>query len=654
MRIPTHLLWTQASVLLPLLAMHVAAQGNSATGGSPSQTLLPSSVTAQPTDSAGPPSASSSQSDQPNPPPTSSTVSTLPPITTTGVTLPSSETLLPSNITSADPDASASIVTGIPATVTATTDNPLDPATLNGPSCMFISSTSVCHSYSGYAINRRSSLLQMPNSPVTDASVADFDSLILRSASAGAKTLLADVCLSWDESRIRYAYNYFCDYYLQNPLIIGSSPESVRGSATDCNVIMNPAQQATLPRIGSSPCRAFKSTVSNYTTYCLRPPSIFATAANIQATIEFTCTTATADPEIPSVNISEPNATEHLLCGFGRLSYDSTAALRAAYSHCLPAASTSSDPCCTWDPAIQRALKSGGVAALEKGPAYTCQLTTATGQVSCGQLIGGIFGFFMSILSVVIVWVRVWKIRGYLIKPKGGVYPSGGVDAVAEKHSVDAGSRQGMGTVTMNRVRNVGFQDAGSDSSAGNTARSRGESHRHSAIIALTRFDHVQGPASPVSTMNKVATLRDVHNRINSPQFAGGQMVATYTPPPPSPRSTGFNGPYQASAPSPRSQSLGHAGMTVSFRDTPPRSASSNVDPVAEMLGSPIPNSNAFEQFTVVRDFLGQPGSSQLEWAGAGDRVRVLRGVGADGMMHVRNLETGVEGGVPVNILARM
>ncbi|KAJ3396799.1 hypothetical protein HDU80_009833 [Chytriomyces hyalinus] len=654
MRIPTHLLWTQASVLLlqQLLAMHVAAQGTSATGVPPSQTLLPSSVTAQPTDSAGPPSASTSQSDQPNPSPASSTLSTLPTITVTAGTLPSSATLPPSNITSDDPDASASIVT---ATVTATTDNPLDAATPNGPSCMFISSSSVCHSYSGYAINRRSSLLQMPNSPVTDASVADFDSLILRSASAGAKTLLADVCLSWDESRIRYAYNYFCDYYLQNPLIIGSSPESVRGSATDCNVILNPAQQATLPRIGSSPCRAFKSTVSNYTTYCLRPPSIFATAANIQATIEFTCTTATADPEIPSVNISEPNATEHLLCGFGRLSYDSTAALRAAYSHCLPTASTSSDPCCTWDPAIQRALKSGGVAALEKGPAYTCQLTTATGQVSCGQLIGGIFGFFMSILSVVIVWVRVWKIRGYIIKPKGGVYPSGGVDAVAEKHSVDdaGSSRQGMGTVTMNRVRNVGFQDGGSDSSAGNTARSRGESHRHSAIIALTRFDHVQGPASPVSTMNKVATLH--LNRINSPQFAG---VAT--PPPPSPRSTGFNnGQYQPSAPSPRSQSLSRAaGMTVSFRDTPPRSAatvSNVVDPVAEMLGSATPTSNAFEQFTVVRDFLGQPGSTQLEWAGAGDRVRMLQGgVGADGMMHVRNLETGVEGGVPVNILARM
>ncbi|KAJ3255108.1 hypothetical protein HDU77_003791 [Chytriomyces hyalinus] len=651
MRIPTHLLWTQASVLLQLLAMHVAAQGNSATGVPPSQTLPPSSITAQPTDSAGPPSASTSQSDQPNPPPASSTVSTLPTITVTAVTLPSSATLPPSNITSDDPDTSASIVT---ATVTATTDNPLDAATPNGPNCMFITSSSVCHSYSGYAINRRSSLLQMPNSPVTDASVADFDSLILRSASAGAKTLLADVCLSWDESRIRYAYNYFCDYYLQNPLIIGSSPESVRGSATDCNVIMNPAQQATLPRIGSSPCRAFKSTVSNYTTSCLRPPSIFATAANIQATIEFTCTTATADPEIPSVNISEPNATEHLLCGFGRLSYDSTAALRAAYSHCLPTASTSSDPCCTWDPAIQRALKSGGVAALEKGPAYTCQLTTATGQVSCGQLIGGIFGFFMSILSVVIVWVRVWKIRGYIIKPKGAVYPSGGVDAVAEKHSVDdAGSRQGMGTVTMNRVRNVGFQDGGSDSSAGNTARSRGESHRHSAIIALTRFDHVQGPASPVSTMNKVAT----YNRINSPQFAG---VATPPPPPSSPRSTGFNyGQYQASAPSPRSQSLSRAaGMTVSFRDTPPRSAAaataSKVDPVAEMLGSPQPTSNAFEQFTVVRDFLGQPGSTQLEWAGAGDRVRMLQGVGADGMMHVRNLETGVEGGVPVNILARM
>ncbi|KAJ3231127.1 hypothetical protein HDU81_003990 [Chytriomyces hyalinus] len=649
MRIYMHPLWIRASVLVPLLAMHVAAQGNSATGVPLSQTLPPTSVTAPPTDSARPPSASTSQSDQPNPPPASSSTSNLPPATTTAVTLPSLTTLPPSNVTTGDTDAS--IVT-ISATVTATTDNPLDPATLNGPSCMFISSTSVCHSYSGYAINRRSSMLQMPNSPVTDASVADFDSLILRSASAGAKTLLADVCLSWDESRIRYAYNYFCDYYLQNPLIIGSAPDSVRGSATDCNVILNPTQQATLPRIGASPCRAFKTTVSNYTSSCSRPPSVFATAANIDATIELTCSTATSDFAIPSVNISEPNATEHLLCGFGRLSYDSTAALRAAYAHCLPSASTSSDPCCTWDPAIQRALKSGGVAALERGPAYTCQLTTATGQVSCGQLIGGIFGFFMSILSVVIVWVRVWKLRGYLYKPKGGVYPSGGVDVVAEKHSVDAGSsRQGMGTVTMNRVRNVGFQDGGSDSSAGNTARSRGESHRHSAVIALTRFDHVQGPASPVSTMHKIATLRDAQYRMNTPQFAAGQMMAT--PPPPSPRSNGFNGQYQASAPSPRSQSLGRAGLSVSFQDTPPRTAS-NVDPAVEMLGSPAPDSHGFEQFTVVRDFLGQPGSSQLEWAGAGDRVRVLRGVGADGMMHVRNLETGVEGGVPVNILARM
>ncbi|KAJ3267305.1 hypothetical protein HDU77_000018 [Chytriomyces hyalinus] len=653
MRTQTLLSWTQLSVLASLLRTQVAAQGSSATVVVPSQTLSqgPTATTSQP-DSTRPPSASTSPSDQPTLPPASSTASSLSPIITTSVTLPSSPALPPSSVTSVDPDESDSIISSISTTVPATTtDNPPASVTPDKPSCMFISSTSVCHSYSGYAINRRSSLLQMPNSAVTEATVADFDSLILRSASAGAKTLLADVCLSWDESRIRYAYNYFCDYYLQNPLIIGSSLESVRGSATDCNVILNSVQEATLPRIGASPCRTFKSTVTNYTASCARPPSIFATTTNIEATIERTCTTATADASIPAVNISEPNATEHLLCGFGRVSYDSTAALRSAYSHCIPAAATSSDPCCTWDPAIQRALKSGGVEALERGPAYTCQLTTATGQVSCGQLIGGIFGFLMSILSVAIVWVRVWKIRGYLFKPKEGMDQSNSVDVV-EKNSVDGYvNGQGMGTVTMNRMRNVGFQEGGSGSSAGNTARSRGESHRHSAIIALTRFDHVQGPASPISTMNKVVTLRDGHSRMNSPHYAGGQIMGT-PPPPPSPRSNGVNGHYQPSAPSPRSQSLGRGGMSVSFRDSSPRSAS-NVDPVAEMMGTPEPNSTVFEQFTVVRDFLGQPGSNQLEWAGAGDRVLVLLG-SADGMVHVRNLETGVEGSVPVNVLARM
>ncbi|KAJ3234638.1 hypothetical protein HDU81_001293 [Chytriomyces hyalinus] len=652
MRTQTHLFWTQVSVLATFLHMQVAAQGSSATVAVPSQTLSqgPVSTSSLPpvASTTRPPSATTSQSDQPTIPPASSTAPSLSPIATTTVTLPSS-TLPPSSVTSADPDTSDSIISSISTTASATTtDNPQASVTPDRPSCMLISSTSVCRSYSGYAINRRSSLLQMPNSPVTEASVADFDSLVLRSASAGAKTLLADVCLSWDESHIRYAYNYFCDYYLQNPLIIGSSLESVRGSATDCNVILNPTQAATLPRIGATPCRTFKSTVANYTASCARPPSIFATTSNIEATIERTCIAATADASILAVDISEANATEHLLCGFGRVSYDSTAALRAAYSHCTPTAATSSDPCCTWDPAIQRALRSGGVEALEKGPAYTCQLTTATGQVSCGQLIGGVFGFLMSILSVAIVWVRVWKIRGYLFKPKEGMDQSGGVDIVEKSGGDSYVNGQGMGTVTMNRMRNVGFQEGGSDSSAGNTARSRGESHRHSAIIALTRFDHVQGPASPISTM-KVVTLRDGQSRMSSPHYAGGQIIGT-PPPPPSPRSNGFNGHYQASAPSPRTQSLSRGGMSVSFRDSP-RSAS-NVDPVAEMMGPPEPNSNGFEQFTVARDFLGQPGSNQLEWAGAGDRVRVLRG-SADGMVHVRNLETGVEGSVPVNILAR-
>ncbi|KAI8832934.1 hypothetical protein BJ741DRAFT_613195 [Chytriomyces cf. hyalinus JEL632] len=282
--------------------------------------------------------------------------------------------------------------------------------------CVSLTTSQLCPSFRSYYFNAQSEFLrqQVGIADGRDATSRDFDSMVQRWAYGITGTLGDIQCLAWDQSKVRYSVQYFCDYFLQDPYVIGNSGESLPGSATDCNVVAHNGQvpeKSLTPRISPYACDNFVNStfeyISDSLTGCQGSTSItrgqFVKSTRAQcAVVKF----AVEQDGYTGVDmIKVDNSTERLQCGFGIVNGNQTSGIFQAFLHCYK---ETTDPCCKVDPAIVKALNNGGVYPDKPPPPWTCYVQfNRFFLLSCGQLSGIIIGVCMVILSGVIIWIGV-------------------------------------------------------------------------------------------------------------------------------------------------------------------------------------------------------------------------------------------------------
>lgn len=284
-------------------------------------------------------------------------------------------------------------------------------------SCFQLTGSLSCPSFTTAFVKSSSSALNGTGI----SSLTAFDVLVNKTVYGFGKTLFQGLgCGSeWNPTFLRYSYHYVCEYYLNQPEYIGGPP----GSSSDCNVI-NGNRATLVPLIDVTVCNQFLQTLTSLLKNAkLCPPSTAAVTSlrdNLLSAVTTNCqSTAFAAPLNSStassrnvIDITKDGA-ESGLCGFGSFPwYNDTTALNAAYTMCfnLNGPPYPNNSCCTVDPNVAAALSTSVVypipnKQISANPlASTCNVVfNRFFVVSCSNLIGGIIGTLLGIVSLFVV-----------------------------------------------------------------------------------------------------------------------------------------------------------------------------------------------------------------------------------------------------------
>ncbi|TPX73910.1 hypothetical protein CcCBS67573_g04826 [Chytriomyces confervae] len=456
--------------------------------------------------------------------------------------------------------------------------------------CVSLTTSQLCPSFRSYYFNAQSEYLrqQVGIADGRDATSRDFDSMVQRWAYGITGTLGDIQCLAWDQSKVRYSVQYFCDYFLQDPYVIGNSGESLPGSATDCNVVAHNGQvpeKSLTPRISPYACDSFFNStfefISDSLTGCQGSTAM--TRGRFVKSTKDQCAAAKYAVEQDGYTgvdmIKVDNSTEHLQCGFGIVNGNQTSGIFQAFLHCYR---ETTDPCCKVDPAIIKALNNGGVYPDKPPPPWTCYVQfNRFFLLSCGQLSGIIIGVCMVILSGVIIWIGVSR------------------QDPEEMRKTKAGESKARYAWVSGWWKNSAFSNParphdGDDGDSGFKAAAN--------RLSLQKPHKVQG-GSQNGQPNKFSTERSQFQRFDDQEAS--DVYAS-------------------------------------------RARGASRDPFNSGSSSPA----AAPGYKAMFEFRGDVENGEMDIVRANDRLIVLQVV-ADGYAFAQNLETGQQGVVPLNILAR-
>ncbi|KAJ3356980.1 hypothetical protein HDU83_009150 [Entophlyctis luteolus] len=494
----------------------------------------------------------------------------------------SAATILQSSSNStASRDSKSSTATKTTLRTTSTTSSVAVAATTtsSAPSCISLAGSSRCPSYKDYYIDANS-IINFRTSGATGAgSVSDFDDLVDSYANGGPSSILSSAsCSVLDISRIRYNDQFYCDYFLQDPYVIGGTAYG----PNDCNVIMygGSTRPNTLPRISNDTCYDYYNTVYYYIS---RPDWCVGTSVSgrqtVMESIGTICANAadyvTADG-LPTVNMANDTSSEHYNCGYGTYQGNTTESLQNAYEDCID--QDNPEPCCLYDPTLYQALTSGVIPTAAATPTYSCQVVfNRFFTASCGQISGAVSGVILGIMSLVIVW---WGIKQQ--------------DPNAMRNTASGKNRDAF----KSWWNDSAFSNASADGSAVGAAVAHG--------------------------------IKTEHDRMQFQRFDDSDSTGSSEPRPVPPQSHHHH----------------HQQHQPRFAPAPAAGA----DPFGEMMGGGT--LRAIPTYNALFEFRGVPGSLELDIVRAGDRIIVLE-VKSNGYAVARNLETGRQGLVPMNILTR-
>ncbi|KAJ3391639.1 hypothetical protein HDU84_005589 [Entophlyctis sp. JEL0112] len=470
---------------------------------------------------------------------------------------------------------------------TTTTTTAAAATTSSAPSCISLAGSTRCPSYKSYYIDANS-IVNFRTSGATGAgTVSDFDDLVDSFANGGPSSILSSAaCSVLDISHIRYNDQFYCDYFLQDPYVIGGDANG----ASDCNVIMygGSTRPSTLPRISNDTCYDYYNTVYYYIS---RPDWCVGTTISgrqtVMSSIGTICANAAeyvADLGLPTVNMANDTSSEHYNCGYGTYQGNSTESLQNAYDDCV--SQSNPEACCLYDPNLYAALTSGVIPTAAATPTYSCQVVfNRFFTASCGQISGAVSGVILGIMSLVIVW---WGIKQQ--------------DPNAMQNTASGKNRDAF----KSWWNGSALSNANNDGSA--TGSATGAAYSATAVSNGAKAEHERSQFEHFGDLDASAR-RVVLTAPVQPQSHQYQQQPRFQP-----------------------------------------TAAAGSDPFGEMMGGGtmrmIPTYNALFEFR------GVPGSLELDIVRAGDRLVVLE-VKSNGYGVVRNLETGRQGLVPMNILTR-
>ncbi|KAJ3130642.1 hypothetical protein HK100_007800 [Physocladia obscura] len=560
------------------------------------------------------------------------------------------------------------------------------------PTCISIAASALCPAYGAYYIDAASVINYRTSALTGPGSVLDFDALVDAWANAAPSSILAAAqCQTLDLSHVRYSDQFYCDWFLQT-VVTGDA--AVNGP-NDCNAIMNGGSRPVdLPRIANETCLDYLDTITTYlnnATLCSN-----SVASGVQSAITYiqdACgwsNDAIAVGAIP-VNMASDNSTEHYNCGFGVFQGNTTNQIESAFLMC----ESKPEACCTYDPTLANALAVGHIPQVKQTPPYYCQMTMASSIVSCGQLSGTVIGVILGLASLGIMYWGIQKQDKEAMKlTKSGMsaewFDLKSVKNLASSFSGSTSSRTAAASGTAagsssNGVSSSSFSstlskklpsisNVGSDGMMPQpVTKDRKQFQRFDDDPNHTDLDY---QAATTSATLRKQQQQQLHYQLQQHQVpayppqlvhttantnAGpGLDYARNNPPSSAAHRRGSDGrevrlnlpshgSSRANSKSPHRQGIPKLDDATVNQHSPPLGG--GVDPFAEMMGGGG-GSSGIPAYSALFEFRGQPGTMELDVVRAGDRVVILE-VMQNGYAAARNLETGRQGLVPMNLLTR-
>ncbi|KAJ1560730.1 hypothetical protein HK405_006138 [Cladochytrium tenue] len=243
-------------------------------------------------------------------------------------------------------------------------------------------------------------------------SVDAFDVLVNKTVYGYPGSLLYSLgCASpWKPPNLRYAYAFFCEYFLNQADYIGGDP----GGADDCNTVYSGRTKS----ISNSTCSAFVSSLTTAlddTTICPTSSTATDTRTSFLAAATALCESDIAVGDLngqsAAINITS-DALEGGLCGYGSYPYaNDTSGLESAYNYCSNV-NLKQNPCCTDDANVLLALDTSHVFDLTAETLASLPTTYSTSCTvvfnrfftpACSNVAGFALGLLLIIISSVLV-----------------------------------------------------------------------------------------------------------------------------------------------------------------------------------------------------------------------------------------------------------
>jgi hypothetical protein len=280
-------------------------------------------------------------------------------------------------------------------------------------------------------------------------------------------------CSPWDPSKVRYSYEFFCNFYLSNPQIIGGTP----GSTSDCNQMAlsapvpstattssprtninnTTAANTYFTKLSVSTCKKFAASMRNVfnssttSNSCSNLPGFSSYLNNIDSY----CSSvgSIVSPDSSGLNITSSDReykycgmcfVSHLSCieyfkhshllffvGFapqlittssGQKSLNHTAPLESAYQLCRNV-NINNEPCCLQDADLVASLESDIFMAPSENT-MTCPVTfNRFFIVSCTNIVFFVVTFILIIISSILFYLIVRdQDKEAMKKTKSGQY----------------------------------------------------------------------------------------------------------------------------------------------------------------------------------------------------------------------------------------
>ncbi|KAJ3073961.1 hypothetical protein HDU98_000263 [Podochytrium sp. JEL0797] len=542
---------------------------------------------------------------------------------------------------------------------------PTQPATQTSPVvCIPLTGSAECPSFAARWINANSeTLLALSASRNSQATVLDFDNMVSKWSHAGPMSVLAQAqCQTWDFSLIRYSQQFHCEYFTQNPYIYGD------GASQDCNALNSPSP-ATLPRIANATCQDFLKTVYDYISL---PDTCAGTTkagrTSVFQNMTMVCNSAFAATNglgatAVSVDMGVDTTSEHFNCGFGVYQGNTTQQLESAFNFCL----STPEICCQQDPTLLTALNSGTLPQPPPPPpTWACQVKfNRFFTASCGQIIGATSGTLLGFLALAIVWWGVSRQDVEAMKRtasgkakqehewlsnwwNNSVFANPAAAHPAPEVSPDFNSYTAGSTAYLKQQPTAASLLPNYPHYVRNAP-----THHQPGVFSNDRRSFQKFDQEPMSESSL-----DSSTEFTEYQHQNHQRRSQPSPPV-APAAT----PRRPSIPL-RDVNLGGASHGGGGLSPPPQSHSRSasrspvrgVDPFAEMMGGGAPVDRAASPgvpaYKALYEFVGAKAGFDLDLARVGDRLVVLE-VKAGGVALARNLDTGRQGVVPMNLLGR-